>query len=94
MRREVSDAVHERDGHCYLDLAYIKNSCPILASTMQEAFRYNSIGMTVRSVVEDHMLAGKYLLKKYVVVPSTTKLRARLADSVVCQGETSFLSPP
>jgi hypothetical protein len=63
-RQEVSKAVTEKDGEVYLDLAYIKSSCPILASTMQESFRFHSIGMSARAVVEDHMLGGKYLLKK------------------------------
>lgn len=65
-RREVSKAVHEQDGQFYLDLAKIKSCCPILVSTMQEAFRFHSIGIAARSVEEDHMLGGKYLLKKYV----------------------------
>lgn len=63
-RRELSKAVSEKDGEIHLDLAYIKNSCPIVASTMQEAFRFHSIGMSARAVVEDHVLGGKYLLKK------------------------------
>lgn len=63
-RREVVKAIHEKDGEVYLDLAYVKSSCPILVSTMQEAFRTHSVGMSARAVVEDHMLGGKYLLKK------------------------------
>lgn len=63
-RREVTQAVHEKDGQNYLDLAHIKSSCPILVSTMQEAFRFHSIGMSARSVEEDHVLGGTYLLKK------------------------------
>lgn len=63
-REEVSKAVSEKNGEIHLDLAYIKSSCPILASTMQEAFRFHSIGMSARAVVEDHILGGKYLLKK------------------------------
>lgn len=63
-RQEVSEAVTEKNGEIYLDLDYIKNSCPILASTMQEAFRFHGIGMSARAVVEDHVLGGKYLLKK------------------------------
>lgn len=63
-RQEVSEAVTEKNGEIYLDLDYIKNSCPILASTMQEAFRFYGIGMSARAVVEDHVLGGKYLLKE------------------------------
>lgn len=63
-RQEVSKAVTKKDGEIYLDLTSIKNSCPILASTMQEAFRFHGIGMSARAVAEDHVLGGKYLLKK------------------------------
>ncbi|KAK7736944.1 hypothetical protein SLS53_006699 [Cytospora paraplurivora] len=62
-RREVSQAVHEKDGENHLDLSYVKSSCPILVSTMQEAFRTHSMGISAREVMEDHMLGGKYLLK-------------------------------
>lgn len=63
-RQELAKAVQEKDGENYLDIAYIKSSCPILLSTMQEAFRFHSIGLSARSVMEDHVLGGKYLLKK------------------------------
>lgn len=63
-RRELAGAVHEKNGEIHLDLAHIKSSCPILTSTMQEAFRFHSVGTTARAVVEDHMLGGKYLLRK------------------------------
>ncbi|KAI1121346.1 cytochrome P450 oxidoreductase [Nemania abortiva] len=74
-RREVEKAVHEKDGQKYLDLSYVKSSCPILISTMQEAFRRHSIGVSARAVVEDHMLDGKYLLKKgsTVLIPSNVQ---------------------
>ncbi|GAP82419.1 putative cytochrome P450 oxidoreductase [Rosellinia necatrix] len=74
-RQEVAKACQEKDGQKYLDLAYIKNHCPILLSTMQEAFRFHSIGMSARTVVEDHLLDGKYLLKKgqTVLIPSTVQ---------------------
>lgn len=62
-REEMSKAVSE-NGDTHLDLAYIKTSCPILASTMQEALRFHSIGMSARAVMEDHVLGGMYLLKK------------------------------
>ncbi|KAI1408107.1 cytochrome P450 [Hypoxylon sp. FL1857] len=80
-RQEVTQAVHEKDGEFYLDLAHIKNQCPILLSTMQEAFRIHSIGMSARTVVEDHLLGGKYLLKKnnMVLIPSTVQHSSQLA---------------
>ncbi|KAI0383364.1 cytochrome P450 [Hypomontagnella monticulosa] len=74
-RREVAKAVHEEDGENYLDLTYIKTSCPRLVSTMREAFRYHSIGQSARAVVEDHILDGRYLLKKgsTIIIPSTVQ---------------------
>ena len=63
-RRELLEAVSERDGQVYLDLAYIKSSCLVLGSTMQEAMRFHSIDLATRAVIEDHVLDGKYLLKK------------------------------
>ncbi|KAI0521605.1 cytochrome P450 oxidoreductase [Xylaria bambusicola] len=74
-RREVEKAVHENNGEKCLDLSYVKSSCPILVSTMQEAFRCHSIGVSARAVVEDHMLDGKYLLKKgsTVLIPSNVQ---------------------
>lgn len=65
-RREVLRAVVRKGPGepSHLDLALIKSACPTLVSTMQEAFRQHSIGMSARSVEEDHLLGGKYLLKK------------------------------
>ncbi|KAI1859319.1 uncharacterized protein JN550_012128 [Neoarthrinium moseri] len=67
-RRELHGAVSEKDGQAYLDLTYVKNSCPIMVSAMQEAMRFHSIDLAMRAVVEDHMLDGKYLLKKGATV--------------------------
>lgn len=85
-RSELSKAVTEKNGENWLDLACIKSSCPILVSTMQESFRVHSIGMSARAVVEDHLLDGKYLLKKYVAFRSACKA----LSSVSC---VSSLSP-
>ena len=55
-----------------IDLAFVKGSCPILLSTFQEMFRYNGIGVSARIALEDHLLDGKYLLKKgsTVMIPA------------------------
>ncbi|XXH01839.1 hypothetical protein Hte_008201 [Hypoxylon texense] len=80
-RREAAQAVQEKDGENYLDLAYIKSQCPILLSTMQEAFRIYNIGVSAREVVEDHLLGGKYLLKKgnTILIPATVQHSSSLA---------------
>ncbi|KAM7197953.1 Cytochrome P450 [Naviculisporaceae sp. PSN 640] len=55
-----------------IDAAKVMSSCPILLSTLREVFRYHGIGVSARVVLEDHLLDGKYLLKKgnTVMIPS------------------------
>ncbi|KAK4207591.1 cholesterol 7-alpha-monooxygenase [Rhypophila decipiens] len=47
-----------------IDAAAVRTSCPILLSTLREVFRYHGVGISPRMVMEDHLLDGKYLLKK------------------------------
>jgi cytochrome P450 len=47
-----------------LDMTSVKHACPILLSTFQEVLRVYTIGVSARLVMEDHLLDGKYLLKK------------------------------
>jgi hypothetical protein len=47
-----------------LDMTSVKTACPILLSTFQEVLRTYSISVSARLVMEDHLLDGKYLLKK------------------------------
>jgi cytochrome P450 len=47
-----------------LDMTSVKTACPILLSTFQEVLRTHSVGISARLVMEDHLLDGKYLLKK------------------------------
>ncbi|KAI0145447.1 cytochrome P450 [Xylariaceae sp. FL1272] len=50
---EVSRAVSEEN-----------DSCPILSSTYQEAFRFHGMATSVRVALEDHLREGKHLIKK------------------------------
>ncbi len=63
-RREVAQAVQEQDDTSTVDATFILNSCPILMSTYHEVFRVHGMANSVRVVSEDHMLDGKYRLKK------------------------------
>ncbi|KAI1173339.1 cytochrome P450 [Nemania sp. FL0916] len=63
-RREVLQAVSEQDGICTIDASYIKDHCPILSSTYQEVLRFHGMGTSVRVALEDHLLEGKYMIKK------------------------------
>ncbi|KAI0388634.1 cytochrome P450 [Xylariaceae sp. FL0594] len=67
-RREVSRAVSEKNGIFLIDASVIKDSCPILLSTYQEVLRFHSMATSVRVALEDHLLDGKYLIKKGGIV--------------------------
>ena len=47
-----------------IDMTEVKSSCPILLSTLQEVLRVHGTGTSVRVVQQDHLLDGRYLLKK------------------------------
>jgi cytochrome P450 len=66
IRREVSALVSEVPGEhaCVIDMANVREQCPILLSTFQEVMRFRTVTTSVRRVLEDVMLDGKYLLKK------------------------------
>ncbi|KAI0184116.1 cytochrome P450 [Xylaria flabelliformis] len=63
----------DTDFHSHsIDLACIRQSCPILLSTFQEMLRFRAINAGPRLVMEDVMLEG-YLLKKgnIVMIPAS-----------------------
>jgi len=47
-----------------IDMSRVKTSCPTLLSTFQEVLRFHSVGSSTRMVMQNHLLDGKYLLKK------------------------------
>lgn len=55
-----------------IDMSQVKVSCPILLSTFQEVLRVHTVGISTRTVMEDHLLDKKYLLKKgsTVMIPT------------------------
>lgn len=75
IRNEVAKIVKSGANGRIVDITDIKTSCPILLSTLQEVLRFHSIGTSVRIVMEDHLLDGKYLLKKgnTVMIPGTVQ---------------------
>ncbi|RYP63194.1 hypothetical protein DL770_009443 [Monosporascus sp. CRB-9-2] len=86
IRTELSKGVKEVDGVPTIDMAHVKECCPILLSTFQEMFRYNAIGVSARIAMEDHLLEGKYLIKKgsTVMIPAHVQhtTRSIWGDSV------------
>ncbi len=63
-RREVSLVVKDQDGVRTIDLHDVQTSCPVLLSTFQEVLRFRFTGVSTRVVMEDHLLDGRYFLKK------------------------------
>ena len=57
-----------------IDITAIKTSCPLLTSTFQEVLRFRAMGSSVRRVMEDTLLDGKYLLKKDGVVQMPSRV--------------------
>lgn len=51
-----------------LDITALKTSCPLLSSAFKEVLRLDAVGTGVRGVEEDHMLDGKYLLRKNALI--------------------------
>jgi hypothetical protein len=64
-----------------ISAAAIKEGCPTLASTFQEVLRIHGMANSVRVVSENHVLDGKYLLKKggLVMVPARVQHRSKEA---------------
>jgi hypothetical protein len=63
-RNELYRLCKIQDGTVTIDITEVKLLCPILLSTLQEVLRLHGTGTSVRIVQEDHLLDGKYLLKK------------------------------
>ena len=57
-----------------IDITRLKSTCPLLTSTFQEVLRYRSMGTSVRQVMEDTVLDGKWLLKKDSMVQMPSRV--------------------
>jgi cytochrome P450 len=51
-----------------VDITALKVACPLLHSAFKEVLRLEAVGTGARGVEEDHMLDGKYLLRKDALV--------------------------
>ncbi|KAF1961948.1 cytochrome P450 [Byssothecium circinans] len=67
-KREVLACCETEGDTCIIDISKVKESCSLLLSILKESLRFHGIGMSVRIVTQDHLLDGKYLLKKGGVV--------------------------
>ncbi|KAH9886118.1 cytochrome P450 [Xylariomycetidae sp. FL2044] len=63
--REISALVFRAsESFKYINLAGIRESCPVLLSTLQETLRFRSVGPGIRLVLEDVLSQDRTLLKK------------------------------
>ena len=69
-RRELERGVATTgEGERVVDLDWVKFSCPVLVSTLQEVMRFRGVGtLIIRKVMEDYLLGGRWVLKKGGVV--------------------------
>ncbi|GAM89081.1 hypothetical protein ANO11243_071160 [Dothideomycetidae sp. 11243] len=70
-----------------IDVAAIKNGCPLLMSSYQEMLRFRAIGNSVREVMEDTLLDG-HLLKKGAMLQMPTRV---IHENDKLWGDTGFL---
>lgn len=81
LRRDIGEMMTEKtsngDTIRSLDITSLKTSCPLLTSTFQEVLRYRSMGTSVRQVMEDTVLDGKWLLKKDCMIQMPKTQRGR-----------------
>lgn len=79
-RKELLGAVKIMGDTCEVDMAYVKESCPILLSTFKEVFRFRGTGMSARMMMEDFVV-DQYLLKKgsIVLIPAIVQHRLQSA---------------
>jgi hypothetical protein len=67
IRQEVDACIEKKDEHLVLDIAALKERCPLLLSCYQEVLRYRAMGTSVREVMEDTYL-DQWLLKKGAMI--------------------------
>lgn len=79
IRGEVSKIISTQINSCSqqirtLDVAQIKEKCPLFVSTFQEVLRLRSLGSTIRLVLQDTLLQKCHLLKKdgVVMIPAAS----------------------
>jgi cytochrome P450 len=74
-RKEILACCKIDGDTCTINITEVKASCSILISILKEALRFHGIGTSVRVVTQDHLLDGKYLLKKggIVMIPGVVQ---------------------
>ncbi|KAM7208167.1 Cytochrome P450 [Naviculisporaceae sp. PSN 640] len=57
-----------------INLTALKKQCPLLLSAYQETLRYRTMGTSVREVMEDTVLDGRWLLKKGAMLQMPSRI--------------------
>ncbi|KAF2837293.1 cytochrome P450 [Patellaria atrata CBS 101060] len=68
LRAELEKVVREEEGVRVVSVTALRERCPLLISTMRETMRVIAILASVKYVLEDTLIADKYLLKANSVV--------------------------
>lgn len=64
LREEIrNNALYINGNSAIIDVADLRDQCPMLVSTFQESLRFRASGASTRFVYEDMMLDDKYLLR-------------------------------
>lgn len=63
-RHELWLLVRERDGVFYLNLSNVPELIPMIQSTLREVLRFHGVQVSLRKVMEDHVLDDRILLKR------------------------------
>lgn len=64
LREEIrNNALYINGNSATIDLADLRDQCPLLVSTFQESLRFRTSGASTRFVYEDMMFDDKYLLR-------------------------------
>lgn len=81
LRKEILACCRLEEDTYTLDITEVKASCPLLLSILKESLRFHGTGTSVRIVMQDHLLDGKYLLKKggVVMIPGPVQHTSKLA---------------
>lgn len=79
------------DGTHQIEIAALRNSCPLLLSTFQEILRFRATSSPSRVVMRDTLLADKYLLKTGSLV---TMPASQIGQRPEVWGETAKVFDP
>lgn len=76
----VADAEEGGATVCTVDARAVKEGCPTLMSTFQEVFRFHGMANSVRVASEDHLLGGRWLIRKGGMVMMPARVQHRLRE--------------